>query len=459
MKWGLYCMLSQVKPFVQRMKTRTKVLLTIVAVIAILGVIILGNLSIYVEDKNYVPADNAEKFRVALSVSPFSGSAFDNGYTYSAAELTAKNREELEKMYIAAGATEMYARIATKRYPTKDNLVNGEEDFNANYHTLQQGLELAKLAAKLNIPLNPEIMGAYTYMDMDRQQAPNFEEYPEIYALQNGKPWEELTLDEMKVVLRAYGKFVATEILKTGATVENWNIGNEANFGFAGVNLGLKTAVNPKLESFPMSMRYMLPIFGTSWLKNNVWKYNAVQMTAVADGIKEAYTELGKDSSSIKFSTHIATVVSTVHNAVTYFNTLKENGFPLSVAGISFYPSAPGVYLDKMVMYKKMVTAVNKQVGVPVFIAEFSYPSGQVEGAYAGWSKTVKGYPHTEEGQAAIYHDVIEWGKTHGLAGIRYWAPDFRGWGSMSMFDYADEGATAKSILQDAIQENASKQK
>jgi arabinogalactan endo-1,4-beta-galactosidase len=102
-------------------------------------------------------------------------------------------------------------------------------------------------------------------------------------------------------------------------------------------------------------------------------------------------------------------------------------------------------------MFKKMVTAINKKVGVPVFIAEFSYPSGEVEGAYAGWSKTVKGYPHTEEGQASIYADVIKWGKSHGLAGIRYWAPDYKGWGNMSMFNYGENGATAKSILKKAI--------
>jgi hypothetical protein len=444
-------MWNKVKSFTQQMRKRTKVLLSIGIIIAILGGIIVGNLSIYIEDKDYTPASNPQKFRVALSVSPFSGSAFDNGYTYTSGEVTATNREELEKIYIDAGATEMYARIATKRYPTKDNLVNGEEDSNANFHTLEQGLELARLASKLNIPLNPEIMAAYTYMDMDRQQAPNFEEYPEIYALQKGKKWEELTLDEMNIVLKAYGKYVAKEILQTGATVVNWNLGNEANFGFAGVNLGLKTAVNPKLEDFPMSMRYVLPIFGNSWLENNLWKYNGKQMAAMADGIKSAYAELGLNSDNVKFSTHIATVVSTVHNAVTYFNTLKENGFPLDVAGISFYPSAPGVYINKMTMFKKMVTAINKKVGVPVFIAEFSYPSGEVEGAYAGWSKTVKGYPHTEEGQASIYADVIKWGKSHGLAGIRYWAPDYKGWGNMSMFNYGENGATAKSILKKAI--------
>lgn len=232
-------------------------------------------------------------------------------------------------------------------------MLNGEEDSNANYHTLEQGLELAQMAAKLKIPLNPELMLAYTYMDMDRQQAPNFEEYPEIYALQKAKQWEELTLNEMNVVLEAYGEFVATEILKTGATVENWNIGNEANYGFAGVSIGLKTAVNEKLEKVPGVMRHVYSVMRTNWLKNNIWKYNAVQMASVANGIKSAYENLGLDSSKVKFSTHIATVVTTVHTAVTYFKTLKENGFPVDTAGISFYPSAPGYTLIKWLCIKK----------------------------------------------------------------------------------------------------------
>ncbi|MNP52712.1 hypothetical protein D3C76_1471220 [compost metagenome] len=101
-----------------------------------------------------------------------------------------------------------------------------------------------------------------------------------------------------------------------------------------------------------------------------------------------------------------------------------------------------------------MVTEINKECNLPVFIAEFSYPSGEVSGPYAGWSKTVKGYEHNEEGQSAIYMDVIEWGKTHGLAGIRYWAPDYRGWDSMSMFNYTNDGATAKEVLLKSLEDN-----
>ena len=69
--------------------------------------------------------------------------------------------------------------------------VDGVEDENANVHTFDQGIRLCQIAAELDIPINPEIMCAFTYMDMDKQQAPRFEEYPEIYALQNGKKWEE----------------------------------------------------------------------------------------------------------------------------------------------------------------------------------------------------------------------------------------------------------------------------
>lgn len=195
--------MNKLKWLLQHTRTRTKIMISVLIIVLIVEGVIVRNLSVYVEDENYVPAKSTENFRVALSVSPFSGNAFQKGYTYAAGNVTANNREDLEKMYISSGATEMYARIATKRYPTADNMVNGEEDSNANYHTLEQGLELARMAAKLKIPLNPELMLAYTYMDMDRQQAPDFEEYPEIYALQKGKPWEELTLDEMNVVLEA----------------------------------------------------------------------------------------------------------------------------------------------------------------------------------------------------------------------------------------------------------------
>lgn len=405
----------------------------------------------YYSDLGFNIVKTYEQFRFALSLSPFSSKSFKEGYTYEYNNKQINNMTDLEKLYIEKGATEMYVRIATKRSITPDDITDGEIDTNANVHTFDQAIELCKIAKELNIPINPEVMLAFTYMDMEKQQAPRFNEYPEIYKLQNGKEWEELSLEEIIIVLKAYGKFLAKEILKTGCTVNNWNLGNEANFGFAGVSLGLKTAVNKKLEKVSGFMRYILPLFNPGWLENNIWKYNAKMFSAVKEGILSAYKDLNIDS-NVKFSTHIATVVMTPGTCARYFNCLKKHGYNVDTAGISFYPSAPSMYIDSMVLFKKTVKEINNRCKVPVFIAEFSYPSGKMSGPFAGWNKNVKGYSHSEEGQASIFKDVLNWGKNHGVIGIRYWAADYEDWGSMGLFKFENKHGKPKKALLDDIE-------
>ena len=432
----------------KKSRTLRKKALSVIAVvlIAALGSVLWRQFVYF--DGAYVPAaDTSDSFRLALSLSPFSLPQFEQGYTFRIGDRTASTPEELQSVYRELGATEMYCRIATKRHVTDEDVTDGTPDPNANVHTFDQGIALCKIAAELDIPINPEIMCAYTYMDMETQQAPRFDEYPEIYALQNGKDWSELSLDEICAVLRAYGAFVGEAILETGCTVNDWNLGNEANFGFAGISLGLKTAVNPKLEKLPGFMRYILPTFAVGWLEKNLWQYDAKAYAAVREGILSAYDKLGVDRSDVRFSTHIATVVATPKSCAAFFNCMKKNGYETDVAGISFYPSAPSLYLNKKILLKKTVAAINNKCGIPVFIGEFSYPSGEMQGAFAGWNKKLSGYEKNQAGQAKLYADVIRWGKTHGLAGIRYWAPDYEGWYGMSMFEFENKTGTAKEIL------------
>ena len=390
---------------------------------------------------------SADPFRVALSLSPFTLNQFADGYSFKVGDQTATTPAELQSIYRDLGSTEMYVRIATKRHKTAENTVDGVPDENANVHTFDQAIELCKIAASLGMPINPEIMCAYTYMDMDKVQAPRFEEYPEFYALQKGKKWEELSLDEICAVLEAYGEFVADSVLATGCTVENWNLGNEANFGFAGVGMGVKTAVDPKLEKVSGMERYMASIFKVWWMKKHVWKYNAKQFAAVKRGVLKAYGKKGLPTEDVKFSTHIATVVFTPRACASYFKYMAEHGYAVETAGISFYPSAPAMSFNKKKLLTSTITRINKQCGVPVFIGEFSYPSGPMDGPFAGWNKQLGNYEKTQKGQADIYADVIAWGKTHGMAGIRYWAPDYEGWYSMSMFEFENKVGTAKTIL------------
>lgn len=399
------------------------------------------------EKKKPVIAETNEDFRVALSLSPFSLNQFDDGYSFVVGDKTASTPEELQQIYRDLGSTEMYVRIATKRHKTAENIVDGVEDENANVHTFDQGIRLCEIAAALDIPINPEIMCAYTYMDMDKQQEPRFEEYPEIYALQHGKKWSELNLDEICTILEAYGAFVGEAILNTGCTVNNWNLGNEANFGFAGISMGLETAVNPKLKKAGTLKKYTAPVFARGWLKRNVWKYDAPAYAAVKRGILSAYNKLGISDSNVRFSTHIATVVFPPKCSVKFFNCLRDNGYEMETAGISFYPSAPSMSVNKKRLLRKTVAKINEKCNLPVFIGEFSYPSGKMDGPFKGWNKKVRGYKHTQYGQADIYSDVIDWGKANGLIGIRYWAPDYEGWYAMSMFEFSNKVGKAKTIL------------
>ena len=399
------------------------------------------------EKKKPTIAQTDEPFRIALSLSPFSLNQFEQGYSFNVNGQTATTPEQLQQIYCDLGSTEMYVRIATKRHVTAENTVDGVEDENANVHTFDQGIRLCQIAAELGIPINPEIMCAYTYMDMDKQQAPRFEEYPEIYALQNGKKWEELSLDEICTVLEAYGAFVAEAILSTGCTVNNWNLGNEANFGFAGISMGLETAVNPKLKKAGTLKKYTAPVFARGWLKRNVWQYDARAYAAVKRGILSAYDKLGISDSNVRFSTHIATVVFPPKCSVKFFNFMRDNGYEMETAGISYYPSAPSMSANKKKLLKKTVSKINQKCDLPVFIGEFSYPSDKMEGPFKGWNKKVRGYKHDQQGQANIYADVLAWGKANGLVGIRYWAPDYEGWYSMSMFEFSNKVGTAKFIL------------
>jgi len=415
---------------------------------------------------NRKPQINSDPFRVALSLSPFTLNQFEDGYTFKVGNQTATTPADLQKIYQSLGSTEMYVRLATKRHKTYnsdgtlDNTTDGKKDENANVHTFDQVMQTCRIAASLNIPINPEVMCAYIYMDMDGTQAPRFykSDYPELYAtnptwariLQDGNAkWEELSLEDICTVLEIYGEFVGDSILATGATVNDWNLGNEANFGFAGIGIGMPNSFDKKLAKAGPMKRYMSSLFGLAWLKNHVWKYEAQTLAAVQRGIRKSYAKAGKDASKVKFSTHIATVVTTPRACASFFNYMTGHGYDMQTAGISYYPSAPSMSFNRKKLLTKTVTRINKKCDLPVFIGEFSYPSENMVGPFAGWNKQLKGYSKTQEGQADIYRDVIAWGKDHGLIGIRYWAPDYKGeWYPMSMFEFDDNKVgTAKIVL------------
>ena len=398
------------------------------------------------DDKAEFPVEN---FRVSLSAMNHWEDGTDiltYDYTYTDGTHTATDMKSLQTLYNAYGATEMYVRINTTRsYPEQDV----KDYYHARMHCLEESKKVCQVAAELNMPINVELGCFATYSDAFESQYPDFSEYSEInYPLdKNGNPkaWENMSLEEMCSVLRQYGKLVASEIAEIGCEVNYWDLGNETNYGFAGVMMPLDSAVT-KATSLSPYITYMLSGFGADWLAENVWCYNAKMFAAVREGILEVYP-------NAKFSSHISTVTWGPDYVVKYFKTLKENGYSVDQAGISYYPNATGVILDKIAQIKKIVLAVNRELGVNVMLAEYGYANetGLASGTFSSWNNKVHGYALNDEDGARFLTELITWGQKNGMAGIRPWACELD-W-AMPWFDFDAETytATAKTALFDAM--------
>ncbi len=47
-----------------------------------------------------------------------------------------------------------------------------------------------------------------------------------------------------------------------------------------------------------------------------------------------------------------------------------------------------------------------------------------------------------------MFRDVTDWGKTHGVIGVRYWAADYEDWGTMGLFRFENKHGIPKTGLE-----------
>ena len=405
-----------------------------------------------------------QPFRISLSVSPFTELLFKRGIVFTDGQVTARNPEELQRLYVKYGANEVYARIATTRsYRT------GFGD-----HSLNKGLERARLAKALNLPFNPELGLFNIYGDIRCQPSPDFSEYPELKV---SGDWTALTLEQMLPALRSYGAIAAREILKTGVKVRIWDVGNEVEFGTAGVAVRPMpggcddTAGGPGWYKGPdrvdpaigkMSVVDLLKMpepQRIAWLQEHLWPHEARILAAVAGGIRSV-------DPGARFSTHVSGVSAVLPaQSVAFYKAMAGGGFQPDELGFSFYPSSSERPPQRLQAFQKTMLEVRRQLDRPVFIAEFGYPSGLMrEGAFAGWNHALEKYPLTAEGQAAVLKDLAAWGAASGVTGIRPWGPELTvpGWAPMALF--ALDGKTASpqpglSAIADGLRQRKSEQK
>jgi arabinogalactan endo-1,4-beta-galactosidase len=128
---------------------------------------------------------------------------------------------------------------------------------------------------------------------------------------------------------------------------------------------------------------------------------------------------------------------------------MKDAGFVVDEAGVSYYPTSSSSPSDRLQAFKDMAIAVKAAIGRPVFVAEFGYPAATMGGVFS-WNDAVPGYPLTPDGQARFVRDLVAWGTHDGvLSGIRPWAPDLAlpGWAPMALFSRQGSLATARLAL------------
>jgi hypothetical protein len=369
-------------------------------------------------------------------VSPFTEIVLDSGTIFNDGTISATTVEGVQRLFVNHGANEVYARIATTQKYRR-----GFGD-----HSMDRGLERARIAAALHLRFNPELGLFSIYGDIRCQPPPDFSDYPMVKLPGD---WASLTLDQMEVALRAYGAVASRQIVATGVQVNVWDLGNEIEFGVAGVAVRPvpgscrdtagehdwyrpPDAVDPAIGKMTFqALMQMTEVRRIAWLAEHIWPYEARMLAAVASGIRTV-------DPKARFSTHVSGIASTQPKfAAAFFKAMKQGGFSADELGVSYYPTSSAFPKDRLQAFKDMAKAAQRELGRPVFIAEFGYPAATMDGVFR-WNDPVAGYPQTPIGQASFLRDLVAWGKSEKvISGIRPWAPELAlpGWAPMSLFE------------------------
>jgi Glycosyl hydrolase family 53 len=387
-----------------------------------------------------------------MSVSPCAERALNAGIRFSDGHRVARNVAELSQLFVAHGGNELHTELITRRRG------RGRD---RDDRSLNAALDRARIAADLEIPLNP-LLGLWgEYGAIIRQPPPDFEDYPEVEL---PAEWQLLTIDQMADALRMYARVTARELLDTGVTVRLWDLGQEVEFG--GPGLAVRPfpfgpaqdvdwyrppdAVNPAIGEESCETLWAMPERRQiAWLETNVWPYLARQLAAARDGVRDV-------DANARVSTHISLSRPSDAFALAFWQAMWDSGFAVDEIGFSLYPSGQTNADSSLNAFKRATVLTQDRFGVPVSLTEFGYPARRfTEGAFVNWTHELTGYAMSDAGQAAVYADLAEWCAANGVSGLRPYAPDLieAEWEPMAFFRHErGDVAVARPSL-DAIAE------
>jgi arabinogalactan endo-1,4-beta-galactosidase len=382
-------------------------------------------------------------FRVSLSVSPVTETVLGS-LSLTDGRRTARTVRDVQRLFDRHGASEVFVRVATRK-----NAKSGDAEYG-----FSRALERARLARDFGMPLNPELGLWPIYGDIRDQPAPDFGDYPSIRL---PGPWSSLTIAQMESALRQYGALVARQILSTGVRVNYWDLGNEVEWGVAGVavrSFGTTTysppdAVDPAIgQMTALQLLRMSEADRIAWLREHLWPYVGRLLAAVAQGVRSV-------DRTARFSTHLASIaVQDATFPIAFWEAMDQAGYHPNQFGTSLYPTNgdPG---DRRAVFLGIADALRQRFGKQTFFAEFGYPSGLMGPPFA-WNNTQAGYPQTPDGQFRYLRDlVIQSVEAGAIGGVRPWGPDYclvsGGWTPMSLFTEDGVAKPALAAIEDGL--------
>ena len=349
-------------------------------------------------------ADGGAGYRLALSVSPFTTTLLGAGVTFSDGPRTATTPTQLQKLYVAHGSTEVFVRVATEMTPPAGS---GPD------HSYTAALARAALARSLALPLNPELGLWADYGDVTCQPPPDFSPYPSIDV---PGPWNTLTLAQMVPVLRAYGTLMAHALLDAGTTVRIWDIGNEIDFGTAGVAPQGIRAARFRVGRPGRRRPGHRPANGrgapadaraarVAWLSAHVWPNEAKIIAAVADGI------IAVDPNA-RFATHISQATDTAFAQAFYARWSRAAFGSTSSASRTTRAHRPPRCARRRSARRSRRAGAGGEAGV---LGGVRLPGGaDRDRDVLEWNNALPSYALTPAGQAEVLHDLASWGVTAG---------------------------------------------
>ena len=235
--------------------------------------------------------------------------------------------------------------------------------------------------------------------------------------------WGGLSVEETAEKLGCYCRETTRYFLDQGLIIDLYDLGNEIERGIAGFFLGDRIQI-PEGVDIQKDIK---------WMRDNVWKTEAVLLTAAAEGVRQA-------DSNAKINLHGSCFALGAGNRLLkgFYQAMADFGVPYDVAGVSYYWDTVHIYdhgtlaaekessdeaYFKTAECREFVEFITHTLGKRFLFSEFVYPCYRPENRRAGEDI---GYPYTPQGQADWMRDFLKTVmETPEISGCIYFYPEY----------------------------------